>query len=98
MRKALVAGVMGIAILGGCSNGKVGLRGSPLWYMQASEREKEAFLALHKPYDDVMISGQILTSEHDGYTQVTEVKYEGKLYTCFKHPVNVMPFRCRSSS
>ncbi|MDA8740014.1 hypothetical protein N9M73_02620 [Rhodobacteraceae bacterium] len=75
--------------LAGCSDdGQFGLEGSPAWKWRTSEAEQQAYYERFSPYEEVMLNGEILTSnmtERGGFTgniTVSEVKYNGKIYTC----------------
>ena len=83
MRKAFLVVVLGLGSWGCSSDGKYGLPGSPAWKWRTSEAEQNAFYSKFKPYDEVMLNGEVLTSNMDsGNVTITQVRYDGRIYTC----------------
>lgn len=72
-----------LALTACAEDGKIGMEGSPIWNMRASDAAKAAYNKRFVPYDRVMLSGEVITSNTDSWDKnITEVKYKGKLYTC----------------
>lgn len=83
MRNAFLVVALGLGSLGCSSDGGFGVQGSPAWKLRTSEAEQNAFYSKFKPYDEVMLNGEVLTSNMDsGNVTITQVSYNGRIYTC----------------
>ena len=75
-----------VTIFGCADDGKFGYEGSPAWKMQSSDEEIKAYEDSFAPYDEVMVNGEVITSNASNSATmrgtISEVKYKGKLYTC----------------
>ena len=82
-----LGGIILLLSITGCSDdGQFGLEGSPAWKWRASEAEQQAYYERFSPFEEVMLNGEVLASNMNQWgTTVTQVKYNGKVYTCWSY-------------
>ena len=82
MRKALVAGILGLGLLGGCVDREA---------QRIKNQERIDFTK------KVLLNGKVLSSStgNGGYSTQTLVNYEGELYMCETRSVATICFKSR---